>query len=250
MSMKLSRRDQVIILVVLVVLVLGLGGWFILKPKYEAMQSSADRLEAKEAEKVQVEEKINTLEGLKETLEKNVKSVESNQKSFISESELGDTQQISQYVMSILEPSGIEIIGMTLNQPTPTKLTAYTYRKNALAYPLKMNADLAHELPDEVYNAYNNSYPSNPPEVQISATVVTVSYLCDPECQQVFDAIQLIADHEKNIYLDTCEAEIVIDDDGTAQGEGALTLTVYEIYPMDPDSIERATEKLAGGTGE
>ena len=238
MSMKLSRRDQVIILVVVVLIVLGVGIFCILKPKYEEVQASNSRLAAKETEKSDVEAKIATLETLKKTLEENVKAVEEDQKQFLSEEEYGDTQKISKYLMEILEPAGIEITGVNLNALAPSELSAYTYHQNVIAYDMKMNSDLAHELPEDVYYAYSNSYPAPPPKVTISSTVVTVSYKSDLECQQLFDAIQLVADHEKNIYLNTCEAVLDVED-GELAISGSLTVTVYEIQPMDPEDIDK-----------
>ncbi len=248
MSMKLSRRDKVIILVLIVAIVGIVGYLCFLKPRYEEVQASNDRLAAKEAEKAEVEAKIATLETLKKTLEDMVKSIEESQKQFISEAEVGQTQQISKYIMELLEPSGIEIKGVTLNNLGATNLNAYTYNKSALAYPMKINSDLAVELPEEVYNAYNNSYPAAPPSVKVAGTVVTVSYECDLECEQLFDAVQIIADHEKNIYLETCSAELAINAEGEAVGEGEMTITVYEIYPMDPEDVDK--DPVAAVTAE
>lgn len=239
MNMKLSRRDQIIILCATVVVVIIVGILCFLKPRYEEMQVSNDRLAAKEAEKADLEAKIATLEDLKKTLKENVKSVTELQEQFISEKEVGDTQQISQYVMDLLEPSGIEITGITLNNLSATQLNEYKYNKRALAYPLKINGDLAKELPEEVYYANSGSYPAAAPSVAVAGTVVTVSYECDLECEQLFEAIQIVADHEKNIYLQTCSAELGVSDEATPVATGSMTITVYEIYPMDPEAVDK-----------
>ena len=48
MSMKLSYRDKVIIIVVAVLVILGVGIFCFAKPKYESLQVSKQRLAAKE----------------------------------------------------------------------------------------------------------------------------------------------------------------------------------------------------------
>lgn len=239
MSMKLSRRDKVIFIVVLVAVVIGVGIWLFLKPQYENMQASEDRLAAKQAEKAQLEEKIATLPDLKKTLENKVNDVVKVQEQFLSEKDLPDTYQISQYVMDLLAPSEITITGMKLDLLNPVALREYIYNKRALAYPMKMNGDLAHKLPDEVYYAYTNSYPAEKPAAGISGTNVTVSFECDLEYEQLFNAIQIVADHNKNIYLQNATSSIDIDpEEDKIVAEGEMIITIYEIYPMDPADVD------------
>ena len=57
MSMKLSYRDKVIIIVVSVIVVLGIGIFCFAKPKYESLQVSKERLSAKQTEQQQVDDK-------------------------------------------------------------------------------------------------------------------------------------------------------------------------------------------------
>ena len=75
MSMKLSYRDKVIIIVVAVLVILGVGIFCFAKPKYESLQVSKQRLAAKEDEQQQVDAKIATLDGLKKQLEDNIDSI-------------------------------------------------------------------------------------------------------------------------------------------------------------------------------
>ncbi len=242
MNMKLSHRDKIIFLVVTVVVVIGLGIWFLLKPRYEDMKASDDRLVAKQAERDELQAKIDTLPDLKKTLENKVDEVVERQEDFISEREIPETYQINTYLMDLLAPSEIEITGMDHNVLEGTELEEYTYNRRALGYDMKMNGDIANQLPEDVYNAYNNSYPAPNPSVITAATVVTISYRSDPECEQLFDAIQLIADCDKNIYMETCSADLTVEasDEGVEPyAEGEMVVTFYEIYPMDPADVDK-----------
>ena len=247
MSMKLSYRDKVIIIVVAVLVVLGVGIFCFIKPKFADLQVSEDRLAAKQAEEAEVKAKMDTLDDLKKRLEDDVKAVEESQKKFISEKETGETYQISKYLMDKLLPAGIDITGVNMDRLSSTDLMSYTYDKYAVAYPLKINADIAGKLPPEVGYVYNNSYPSNNSAVQIAGTLVTVSYTCDDN-NQVFDAIQAVADNEENIYLLNVSASYVEDeknDEGKFEGE--MNIMIYEIYPLDPEDIDA---EIVGSTAE
>lgn len=240
MSMKLSRRDKVILLCVIVAAICIAGYLLLIKPKYAEMQASNDRLAAKEAERAEVEDKIATLEGLKKRLEDDVNNVVKDQKEFVSEKEVYDTQQISAYIMNLLEPSGISITNMSVPLLSPDTLEAYTYNKNALAYEMRVNADLARELPEEVYYAYNNSYPEPPPTVQIGLSTLTVVFTFE-ESQQVLDAVQLIADHEKDIYLVNVSTEITPVEGEEEVPQGQMIIEFYTINPLDPADIDKDT---------
>ncbi|MCM1579459.1 MAG: hypothetical protein NC078_11740 [Ruminococcus sp.] len=241
MSMKLSRRDRVIILCVLV-FVIGLAGYLLLlKPKYEEMLASNDRLAAKESERSEMEAKIATLEDLKKTLEKNVDDIVEDQGEFISEKDIFETQQISTYIMDMLADTGIEITSMSVPTLAPGSLAAYTYNKNALAYEMRINADLARQLPEDVYYAYNNSYPSAPAAVNIGLSTVTVSFRFDSP-EQLESAIQAVADNDKDIYLTTVSSERNVDtsaEDFAGFFEGQMIIQVYTINPLDPDDIDK-----------
>lgn len=238
MSMKLSYRDKVIIIVLAVLVVLGIGIFTFIKPKFADLQASEDRLTAKEAERDDVQSKMDTLEVLKKRLEDDIKSVEETQKQFMSERDYGETYQISKYLMDKLHPAGIEITGISLDRLTSTQLEAYTYDKYAVAYPMKINADIAGKLPPEVGYAYEGGYPAAPDSVAVGGTVVTVSYTCTNN-DGVFDAIQSVADNEENIYLQSVSASYK-DEGKTEDGkiEGDMVIEIYEVYTMDPADIE------------
>lgn len=248
MSMKLSYRDKVIVIVVAVLVILGIGIFSFIKPKYEDLQVSKERLAAKETEKAQVEEKMGTLEDLKKRLEDDINAVVEDQEQFLSEKEYGETYQISQYLMELLDNDNFKIKGVTMDRLAGSQLDAYFYNKYAVAYPLKINGDINGELPPEVEYAYNKSYPAAPASVTLAGNVVTISYGCE-EADDLLEAIQTIADNDKNLYVMTFSGSYVeaasLGTDPTADPNadpfsGDITIAVYEIWPMDPDDIKDA----------
>lgn len=248
MSMKLSYRDKVIIIVVAVLVILGVGIFCFAKPKYEDLQVSKQRLAAKEDERKQVEDKMGTLEDLKKQLENQIDAIVEDQEQFLSEKDTGETYQISKYLMEMLAPiSDFKITGVTMDPLASTDLEAYYYNKNAISYPLKVNGDIANKLPPEVGYATDGSWPSAPASVKVGGTVATVEYECD-ESSSVLDAIQLIAENEKNIYLLTFSGSYMEEDNADPEApkfSGELTIAVYEIYPLDPADVDAVPAALS-----
>lgn len=254
MSMKLSRRDRVIILILIVAVVIGLGTWLMLKPRYETMQESAARLASKETEKQTLQDKIDSLPDKKATLAKKVDDVLEKQKSFLSEKEYQDEKtkeiipaysenyQIDNFLKDLLKDTDIEITGIEANPLAPQALANYFYEYDALAYGMKINADLAKELPQEVYDNYNKTRPQNPKGIELGYTLAKVNYTCD-NFESVYDAIDIVADCEKNIYLETCEADLSIEEnaDATVEAkvEGELLIRIYTLYPLDKNDLEK-----------
>lgn len=253
MSMKLSYRDKVIIIVVSVLVVLGVGIFCFAKPKYEDLQVSKERLASKEDEKAQVDAKMGTLEDLKKQLENNIKAVVEDQEQFLSEKEYGETYQISKYIMETLAPvTDLKITGVTMDPLASTDLPPYYYNKNAVAYPLKLYGDIANKLPPEVGYAYDGSYPDAPAGVKVGGTIATVAYECD-DSNNVLDAIQLIADNDKNIYLLTFSGSYMEDPNADAEEpkfSGELTIAIYEIYPLDPADVDAVPAALTETAAE
>ena len=244
MSMKLSYRDKVILIVVSVLVILGVGIFCFIKPRYEDLQVSKERLTAKESEKAQVEEKMGTLETLKKRLEDDIKAIVEDQEKFLNEEEYGETYQISQYLMEKLTEDNFKITGVTMDRLASTDLAPYTYNKYAVGYPLKINGDINGELPPEVQYAYDNEYPMPPEPVKLAGNLVTVKYECD-DAEAIFNAVQKIADNDKNLYVQTFSgsykqaAEIKAEaDPEKAPFSGEILIEVYEIYPLDPDDIK------------
>lgn len=248
MSMKLSYRDKVIIIVVAVLVILGVGIFCFAKPKYEDLQVAKQRLAAKEDEQKQVEDKMGTLDDLKKQLETQINAIVDDQDKFLSEKDTGETYQISKYLMETLSPiSGFNITGLKMDPLDSKDLEAYYYNKKAISYPLKINGDIANKLPPEVGYATDGSWPDAPASVKVGGTVATVSYECNNDAE-LLDAIQLIADNEKNIYLLTFSGSYLQSEDAAASDEpkfkGDLTIAVYEIYPLDPADIDAAPAVL------
>ena len=59
----------------------------------------------------------------------------------------------------------------------------------------------------------------------------------------IFDAIELIAENDKDVYLTTVSSETAVEADSeggvSAYVEGTITVEVYTINPLDPEDIDK-----------
>ena len=226
--MKLSQRDKVIFLAVIAFLTILLGGVLFVKPKYQEMKSTEVTLEEKRNEKAATEDKIGTLESKKEELKKAVKDVEELQEMFIPHLE---TFEVEPMLFEIISESDIEITASEYELMEAEELQNYVYDKNACAYPMRMDADLNGELPQEVIDAYNQVKAVAPAGVQIGLTTASISF--KGPFEDIEAALDNFASQEKTVIVTALEGK---SSDAKQQNNGeeeevpAGTLTIYVFH--------------------
>lgn len=231
--MKLSQRDKVIFLAVIAFLTILLGGVLFVKPKYQEMKSTEVTLGEKRNEKTATEDKIGTLESKKEELKKAIKDVEEIQEMFIPHME---TFEVEPMLFEIISESEIEITASEYELMTQYELQNYVYQKNACAYPMRMDADLNGELPQEVIDAYNEVKVTAPAGVKIGLTKAVISF--KGPFEDIEAALDNFASQEKTVIVTTLEGkssdakEQNSEDGEEKEPEGTLTIFVFHVEHM------------------
>lgn len=232
--MKLSQRDKVIFLAVVAFLTILLGGVLFVKPKYQEMKDTEVTLQEKRNEKTATEDKIGTLESKKDELKKAVKDVEEIQEMFIPHME---TFEVEPFLFEIISESEIEIKSTEYELMEAEEIQNYVYQKNACAYPMRMDADLNGELPQEVIDAYNQVKATAPKGVEIGLTIATVNFA--GAFEDVEAALDNFASQEKTVIVTGLEGKSADarEQGGTGEGEeegpeGILTIYVFHIEHM------------------
>ena len=259
MTMKLSRRDKIIFLILVVAAVFVAGGLLLIKPQYENMEAAQARLAAKEQERDELQAKIDRLPGLEQQLKEDVNRVSETQKAFLNEREYNEAHKISMYIKDVLtkDNPALEVMSINFTDSTATNLDQYTAYETNANYDMKFNADIAHQMGDEEYWMHEDNYPANLPSATVGGTVVTMGYRCPPEeYETVYNMMDAVAKNKENIYLNTISAEYKEAAEDTAQAqpatpaapgeeeeesfiEGEIVITVYEVYYMDPADVDK-----------
>lgn len=240
MSLKLSYRDKVIFIVVMVILVLVAGFFLFIKPKFQNVETAKHNLETKQQEKTDIDTKISTLPGLIQSMKDSATEVKEKQEIFLPE---GHPYENENYIREFLNELNIEIKSMNTAYTEASPISRYVvYDKNILAYDNKINADIYKELPEEVYNKYNNVQREQYPSAIIGVTTMAVTFNSDVNLVDVYAVIDRIADDEKTIILNTVSTSDPADD--ATEVESTVALTMYSIYPLNVDKIMEETDEV------
>ena len=230
--MKLSQRDKVIFLAVVAFLIILLGGVLFVKPKFQEKQSTQITLDSKKAERQSVDDKIGTLENKKEELKNSIKDVEKLEERFIPHM---DTFEVEPMLFDLIKESKIEITASSYELMTAEEIQNYVYDKYAVAYPMRMDADLNNELPQEVIDKYNDVKATAPEGVEIGLTTAEISF--KGPFEDLLAALDNIAAEDKTMIVTTLEgkssdAKEESSGEDTKGPEGVLTIYVFHIEHM------------------
>jgi hypothetical protein len=250
--LKLSYRDKVIAIVITVVLLIAAGAVFIVNPQLEKYQAKQLEVEAKEAEKLTIEEKIATLDDIQMNIIRSAYDIGDLQEPFYLEQYHYELEQLfHEYV----DEAGAEINSISFSVGTE-KITANQYMPsyNILAYTMKMNADLYGELPVDVMNIYNQVKLAEKPTVDIGVFKINVTLGGLLTWEDFRPFVDEIFDLERTILINNASPVIAADPNSeNTQPAIATNLTLYTIVPMDRDTVvqnELDTAESHGGIEE
>lgn len=242
MSLKLSYRDKVIFIVVMIILVL-VGGFFLLiKPKFQQVEVAKNNLAVKQQEKTDIDTKISTLPGLIQSMKDSASEIKEKQEIFLPE---GHPFENENYIREFLNELNIQLASMNTDYTTASPISRYVVdEKHILAYENKIKADLYEELPEEVYNKYNEIEREPYADAVIGVTTMTISFKSDLELRDVYAVIDRIADDEKTIILNTVSTSEVPLDNQEPHVMSSINLTLYSIYPLNVDKVMEETDEV------
>ncbi|MCM1329092.1 MAG: hypothetical protein NC253_06575 [Ruminococcus sp.] len=247
MNMKLSYRDKVIFIVVIVIIILVAGFFLFIQPKFQEVESAKFNLETKKQERADMEAKIATLDTIIEDIKSVADEIGEKQGIFLEEQDpyLNET-----YIREAFAAEGLEVRSMNTTYTTAGAINRYTVSPaHILAYDNKMSADLYNELPQEVYDAYNNVAPEAFPNTIIGVTTVnaTLSGGTDP-VGNANKVMNRIAEDEKTIVLNTISTSTEDEASGGENGEEvseiSATITMYSIYPLNVEQVKQESAEI------
>ncbi len=242
MNLKLSYRDKVIFIVVMVILVLVAGFFLFIKPKFEAVERDKAALEAKQQEKTDIDTKIGTLPDLIDSLKETAKEIGEKQKIFLDE---GHPYVNETYIREIFKELNVEVTDMTTQYTAAESIDRYIVnRKNVLAYDNKISADLYNELPQEVYDEYNRVAPVEYPSTIIGITRMSVTFNSDIQLNDAYKVMDRMAEDEKTIILNTISTGEMNEENAEPERNVSIDLTMYSIFPLNVEKVLEETDEV------
>jgi hypothetical protein len=239
MSIKLSYRDKVI-LVILIVLIIIIGGIMVfVRPKFEESNAKKEELDAKTKEQQTVQERINTLPVLQRQVLEAIKDIDLYQQLFYTE---GKHYEMEQLFHSLIDESGLDINAMTFTtKAEDIEDYLFTPSVGLLMYDMKVNADLYNALPIELYNYMNGVQAESNGTVVIGVTEFAASFKNLRTWDQLQQFLDLVEATDKSIYITTVASEGSTPE----EGNGNVNVQIYHIVPMDTLAVWNAEKAIA-----
>lgn len=246
--MKLSYRDKVIFICAIVVIVLVAGFFLFIKPKYEEMNTAKAQLESKQAEWDDIEAKINTLPDLVTQLKALAEQVEDVQKPFFDDVDENGKQiepyQNEQIIKEMLDSCNVEVTSLNTTYTVGASVNEYMVDvKNIHSYDLLMQADLYNELPQEVYDHYNNIRAGSGANVIIGVTEITIGYKDSFDLENLFKFIDLIGEDERTMSVLSVSSSEQSNTGETETG-GTINMKMYSLFKLNTEKVAEESDQV------
>lgn len=237
--MKLSYRDKVIFVAAIVIIIIVAGIFLFIKPKFEEMNYAKTALESKQAEQADVEAKINTLSDIVAELKNSAQAVETVQEFFMTEQ---DPYLNEQYVREILG-NNVTTLGMDTQYTVAGNLQQYVVNaQNVAVCDLFINSDIYNELPQEVYDQYNETSERVGSSCVIGVTEMTITYRDKIDYSGIYKFIDAVKDNGKTLIVTSFTKEAI--EDSEVNMENSIVLKLYSIYPLNVEKVMEESDEF------
>lgn len=233
--MKLSYRDKVIAIVLIVILIIVAGSIIFVKPMMDKTALAQAELDKIQQEKKSVEDKIATLETIKQGIRNDLGSIDEYQQLFFTE-DYGF--EMEREIRAYCEEVGLSVRDLTFSSSATNLLpAAYVPSPYWLAYEMKMDADLYAQLPEAVYDLWNKTAYARGAGQQIGSTTYNIAFNDITQWEDLMPLFDRAATHEKAIYIPSYSLSNVGE-----EGTSSLAFTIYHIVPMDVEQVQAAED--------
>lgn len=137
--MKMTSRDKVFILVIVIALFIGGGFSMFVRPKFDEIKTAKSDYETVQKQLETVEQRVESEKNLISDINKAYMSAQEIASMFF---ETMEPQEVDEYVKGLLDAEGIFIDGMTISDYTVLSIDYYSYTPLRITYPLLEAADL------------------------------------------------------------------------------------------------------------
>lgn len=233
--MKMSYRDRMIALIVIVVALVLAGVFAIVKPLTTKISTNKASLASVTAEKEEIENTISKIDGLGDT----IKSEYNESKAFAENfTDSRETYQADQFIQEYFNNNSVEVLSVTANEATNETIDFYSYTPNVVTYPLLEAADINGTIAEETAEKLKTSTVL----ASLESQEVEV-YSLDIQFYTKKDDILALIDDLKNLDENILITNLEIEDytfaedekDNSLKGysEGNMTINFYVLQPLD-----------------
>jgi len=245
---KLSFKDKLLLVFVIVLIIFGIGYVVVLKPKMAKVSDNKDNLSALEAKKAEIETKISSGAGLEKKIKTEYEKGKAGSALFFSGME---TLEVDRYVQSLLKANAIGYEGIAISLINVSTLNPYVFTPSSVVYPLLIESDLnpvdstkattdtsktpatttapaTTKAPATTTAPAATTKPATPVKGEsIASCTITVAYTGTSDNIEKF--LDAVANSEKKSLVVTGFTEVI---DATGKLSGNIEMTMYFIQEL------------------
>ena len=137
---KLSYRDRIIILIVLIIMILVIGFMLLIKPKFKDISAAEDSLNNAQSQWNEIENKINQVDTIKERVQKKYNESVELGNLFV---DLKRSYTLEKFIQEYFNKNGVYInTNASYSDPSVITLTPYSINYESLDYSIGQSANL------------------------------------------------------------------------------------------------------------
>ena len=270
MMREMSYRDKMIVLIITVIIILAVGFFALIRPKYNALVADRNTYETTKSEWEGLEAKINQIPVLQEAITKSYNESKKIAELFVNEAfqPANDTFDdakvnlvVDQYIQPAVDESQLQVTKMELEGVEPGVLEYYYYTPDVVTYSLLESADINGNYAKEVTDLLKVSTALEEKEL---AEVMTneVKLTVNGKKENLMTFLNTMAEDENAIRITgvdikdysfgagqtqtiseqqtdeagnvtTVTREVPVAADGQGMSEIEITMTFYNAKPID-----------------
>lgn len=236
---KISYRDRVILLVVMIILIVIAGVMLLIKPKFEDISAAESELSTKQAEWDELDSKIQQVDAIKERVQKKYDESVQIGSLFV---DIKRPYTLERFIKEYIDKNGIYInTTATFSDASIVELTPYTLQEQSLEYSIGNSANLTQDDSAETENSSDNTQQAEVENQSLPCGTITIDYNATRAGLMQF--MQDIKDSGKSIEIKS----ITIDNntyntspDSVLSGD--ITINVYYAQMISDVDIGAAIE--------
>ena len=254
MMREMSYRDKMIILIITVIIILAVGFFALIRPKYNALVADRNTYEETKTEWDGLEAKINQIPVLKDAITTSYNESKKIAEMFVNEAfqteddsfDSGKINQVfEEYIQTMVDESELKVNKLEIEGVTAEALEYYYYTPNVVTYSLLESADINGNYAQEVTDLLKVSNALQERETaEVMVNRVNLEFLGKKENLMSF--LTKITEDENAVHV--TKAEIADYTFGAGQ-----TQTITEQQTAEDGTVTTVTREVpaaADGQGE
>lgn len=255
--MKLSNSEKIILIVFLVVLIIGLGGWLLVYPAIQKIPTSQSNLDSAKAERDAVYASLAREDTIDEEIKQAMDKGKETQKYFYDD--LSD-YEADVIIRDILKETDMETNGLVINEFTTNELAVVDFVEVAVSYPLSEYANLGaveeavgtFDISDGISAEEKEAYLAYLSTMAQSVGATTISFEITGKKSDYIAFFDYVKDMEKATYIESCTIPYTLKANNSAVDENgnqisnatesvikdnteitsSITITLYSVKPI------------------